>query len=881
LCFALVSAIDLKRLARASFSYVPLAGALALSAALIVLGQGPTGSNVKVNLGPLQPVEFIRLLLALFLSGYFAKRWDLLRQVRGRRVRAFDVPAWLNLPRAEYLLPVLGGVTIALLFFFLQKDLGPALFLSCVFLLTYALARNRAGLAIAGFVLLIAGFYIGYALNISSTLTARVEMWRSLWDNGARGGEQIAQAIWGLATGGVFGTGLGLGDPSYVPAGYTDLILAAIGEELGFAGLLAVAGIFAIITARGFEVARRAPDDYSFFLASVITLFLTLPVLVMGAGMLGLVPLTGVVTPFLSFGGSAMVANFIAIGILTAIRSQSTAAGPAVTEPFRVGSARIVMGFGAAAVIILIALFDVQVVRADTFVARAHAGVQADGVRRYQYNERLTDVLATIPRGTVFDRRGLPLATGDQKIASRARDAYKKAGVEIAGCISGPAKAGHYGDGVVSGFSRTGERERCYPLGGAAFHLLGDVRDARNWAATNTAYIERDAQDHLRGFDDHATTVKLPDASGHPVQTTRRDFHALVPLLRHRYSPNHADVKAFLNRTRDVRLTIDAPLQASVARILAKYAARSATGHAAAVVLDPDTGELLAVGSYPFPSVTGEAQHRSTDETETLIDRARFGLYPPGSTFKLVTATAALRQSPAFRNSTFMCSLQANGRVGAQVAGTLVRDDVLDAHPHGKIDMHEGLVHSCNAYFAQLAVRVGPAPLLETANLLGISVARDDSVARLRATLPQAGYGQGDVVASPLRMARVAAAIASNGTLRDVRVEKNTTARSIPTHDLVSPDAAATLGRYLRDAVLTGTGRSLREHPWRIAGKTGTAEVHGAQSHAWFVGYAPYGPAEKRVAFAVLIENAGYGGAAAAPAAGEIVTAAAVSGLVK
>jgi hypothetical protein len=239
-------------------------------------------------------------------------------------------------------------------------------------------------------------------------------------------------------------------------------------------------------------------------------LFLTLPVLVMGAGMLGLVPLTGVVTPFLSFGGSAMVANFVALGILTAIRRQSSAGGhvldvlpPDVTEPFRAGVARIVTGFGAAAAIILIALFDVQVVRADAFVARPHVGVQADGVRRYQYNERLTDVLATIPRGTVFDRRGLPLATGDPMIARRAREVYKKAGVEIGAC-------------VVSGFSRTNANERCYPLGGAAFHLLGDVRDARNWAATNTAYVERDAQDHLRGFDDHAVTVQLPDASGHP-----------------------------------------------------------------------------------------------------------------------------------------------------------------------------------------------------------------------------------------------------------------------------------------------------------------------------------------------------------------------------
>jgi hypothetical protein len=636
----------------------------------------------------------------------------------------------------------------------------------------------------------------------------------------------------------------------------------------------------------------------------------------MGAGMLGLVPLTGVVTPFLSFGGSAMVANFIALGILTAIRSHSPTVGrvlsafattadrrssksggpsdapiSTIAAPFRTGLRRLVLGFSAAAVIVLVVLFDVQVVRGDTFVARPHIGVQGDGVRRYQYNERLTDVLATLPRGTVFDRRGLPLATGDAGIARRARDAYKKAGVEIAGCTTFAAAvvSGSPAPSNVENSSRTGERDRCYPLGGAAFHLLGDVRDARNWAATNTAYAERDLQNRLRGFNDHATTVKLPDASGRPVQTTRRDYRELVPLLRHRYRPSQSDVKAFLNRTRDVTLTIDAPLQSAVAHVLSKYAARSASRRAAAVVLNPDTGEVLAIGSYPYPSLATHRPH-DKDDLEALIDRARFGLYPPGSTFKMVTAAAALRQSPTFRDSTFMCSLQGNGRVGAVVDGTIVRDDVLDEHPHGRIDMHEGLVQSCNAYFAQLAVRVGPQPLLDTANLLGISVARDDSVGRLRATLPQAGYGQGDVVATPLRMARVAAAIASRGVLRDVRIENDpptasagqvATSRSASTQVLVSPDAAATLGRYLRDSVLTGTGRSLRAHPWRIAGKTGTAEVHGAQSHAWFVGYAPYGAAEKRVAFAVIIENAGYGGAAAAPAAGEIVSAAAQGGLVK
>ena len=157
-------------------------------------------------------------------------------------------------------------------------------------------------------------------------------------------------------------------------------------------------------------------------------------------------------------------------------------------------------------------------------------------------------------------------------------------------------------------------------------------------------------------------------------------------------------------------------------------------------------------------------------ESEALIDRARFGLYPPGSTFKIVTAAAALRQGCGPRHHDIHVLASSQRTCGSSHQGWgVIRDDVRETHPHGTIDMHDGLVQSCNAYFAQLAVRIGPTSLLDTANLLGISVARDDSVARLRATLPQAGYGQGDVVATPLRMARVVAAIASNGILRETR----------------------------------------------------------------------------------------------------------------
>jgi peptidoglycan glycosyltransferase len=266
-----------------------------------------------------------------------------------------------------------------------------------------------------------------------------------------------------------------------------------------------------------------------------------------------------------------------------------------------------------------------------------------------------------------------------------------------------------------------------------------------------------------------------------------------------------------------------------------------------------------------------------------VFDRARYGLYAPGSTFKLVTAAAALRLDSANWNRTFMCARQDQGRVGARVPGYgLVRDDDQDEHPHGTIGMRDAIVQSCNAYFAQLAVRLGPRPLLDTATLVGISVARDNSVDRLRETLPHAAYGQGDVVTTPLRMARVAAAIANGGLLREPRLDRAAVSdKTRKDQRLLSPDAAKLLASSLREAVLSGTGRSVSANQARIAGKTGTAENHHAPSHAWFVGFAPYDRAEKKIAFAVLVENAGYGGAVAAPAAGEIVTAAVARGLVR
>jgi cell division protein FtsW (lipid II flippase) len=856
---AAVSEIDFRSPQFRQLAYIPLLSAAGLSVMLILFGRGPGGSTARVNLGPVQPIEAIRLLLLLFLAGYFAQRWELLRQLRQTAFRGRPIPAWLDVPRAEYALPVVAGVALALGLLFLQKDLGPALIVGLLFLGLYSLARGRIGMPLAGLALLLFGFFVCYTLQIPSTVVDRVRIWQSPWNNAVRGGDQIAHAFWTLASGGPLGTGLGLGATRYLPAGHTDLVLASVGEELGAVGLIVVAILYIVVCWRAYTTAKRASTDYELFLAAGVMLLIAIPTLLMACATLGIVPLTGVVTPFLSYGGSAMTANFAALGILASIRAHAIAESSA--EPLHAPLVWLGRTVAVVALVPLVALANVQVRLADKYAIEPHLGLQADGSRRFEYNPRILDVVRDIPRGSVYDRTGLPLATDAADVAAKAGAEYRKLGIAMdAAC-----------GGVTS---------RCYPLGGRAFHVLGDARSRVNWSASNTSFIERDDESKLRGFDDRAQDVAVDDGHGGRTWTVRRDFAAVLPLLRHRYQPNHPQVKALLAGRHDVHLTLDARLQTKVADIVAKYAGRSADGRAAAVVVDADSGDLLASVSYPWPAATADGFDPS--DQAALLDRARFGWYPPGSTFKLVTAAAALRQNPRSSEQQFTCVPLGDGRVGARIAGWSrpVRDDVMDHSAHGTLDMHGAMVVSCNAYFAQLAMKIGPQALLETARALNVALARGNTVARIRDTLPQIGYGQGEVVVSPLKMAQVASAIASGGRVPQVQTERDPGAE-VATTQLLPPSSARLLASYMRDVVVSGTGRSLRGASIPIAGKTGTAEIAGAPSHAWFVGFAPYAPSRRHIAFAILIEHAGYGGTAAAPAAGEIVSAAAALGLIK
>jgi hypothetical protein len=714
--------------------------------------------------------------------------------------------------------------------------------------------------------MLVAGFIAGYVLRISSTLVSRIQIWQSPWDNGARGGDQVAQALWAVASGGWTGAGLGRGMPQVVPAAHTDLVLAAAGEELGFLGVLAIALLFAVIGARGLGIARRASGEYSSLLAVGLTVGLILPVLVIAGGLLGIVPLTGIVTPFLSYGRSALLASFVAVGLLLSISDRSDAAiGP---SPFASGTRHVGYAGAVLALVLVAAAARSQVCAGDETITAGALTRQADGERRFSYNPRLLAAAEQIVRGTIFDRSGLPLATS--RPDALAADASKLAalGLHLPPECADPER-------------------RCYPFGGPLFHLLGNVETQVNWAAPNTSFAERDRDARLRGYGDQARAVDVIDPEdGSRSRALRRNLTALLPLWKHREDPEHPEVRALLDQPRDVRLTIDARLQLKVASLLRARVTAARQQRGAAVVVDAVSGELLAAASYPWPEDDRQGSGaRDGDEAaaERLLDRARYGVYPPGSTFKLVTASAVLRSAPALAGTPFTCRRLEDGRVGNTVPGWRrpVRDDIADTNPHGSVTLDRGVVHSCNAYFAQLGARLGGTALRETASAFDISLTRGNAPERLRDTLPFAAYGQGEVVATPYRMARVAAAIAADGVLAPARsfldVESSTDTSGTRVLDSA---AARRLADAMRQVVVAGTGRGLLAHPEQVAGKTGTAEVDDAPSHSWFVGFAPYGTeSSRRIAFAVIIEHGGYGGRAAAPLAGEIVSAARELGL--
>ena len=847
LLLPLLRVFDYRRLA--GLVYTPLLIAFGLFLALMRFGSGPTGSDAKVNLGPFQPVEVVKVLLVFFMAGYLSQNWERLRDLHQKRF----VPGmlrWLELPRVSHALPIMIALACALTLFFMLKDMGPALVMGFLFLLLFAVARGRSGLAIAGVMILVAGVAIGYRIGAPHTVVDRVSMWLSPWNNDVRGGDQLAHSLWAFSTGGLWGAGLGLGDPSLIPAGHTDLVLPSMAEEWGLPGVAAVFLLFALLVRKAFSIAANARNEYGMFLAAGLGALLALEMLLISGGALGAIPLSGVVSPFLSSGNTAMLVNFGIFAILTAISNQAArqqmtgalvGARPIddpdldVARPFRrplqVASALL----GVCALVLLGRSAQIEALQDQDLMMKSTLVFAQDGVKRPQRNPRLNLLAGSIPRGNIYDRNGVLLATSDWGEVERHRQEYEKLGISVDQACS-------RGD------------DRCYPFGPATEHLLGDLRTQENFHATNASLVERDSNQRLQGY---------------------QNVGELAGAVRYRHQRESPPMVALLSRDRNVRSTIDIRLQLKTEEILQRHLT-PAGKKGALVMMDTRSGDVLALASWPSPVNGGTA---TPDE---LLDRARYGEYPPGSTFKLVTAMAALRADAHATEKAYLCRRLEDGRAGTVVPGWRrpIRDDIGD-HPHGLLTMAGAIAVSCNAYFAQLGVHdVGSRRLQETADMLGIQSGPPDELKKM---LPFAAYGQGPVVTTPFKLARAVATIAAGGAMPEGRwVTDESNTRTATPKTIVSPDAAAFLAKAMRAVVVSGTARAaMSGMTISMGGKTGTAQVNEGAPHSWFAGFAPYdGDTKSRVAFAVVVEHGGYGAQFAAPIGRELVEAAAQLGLI-
>ncbi|HEX2173082.1 MAG TPA: FtsW/RodA/SpoVE family cell cycle protein [Dehalococcoidia bacterium] len=305
-------------LARYKYSFA-VAGLL-LTAVTFVLGSDPNGSGQRlwIVLGPVQfqPSEILKVLLVVFLAGYLDTYREIL--VRGRQ-RLLG----LQLPPIPYLIPLLIMWVLTLAILVVQRDLGAALLFFFVFLIMLYIASAKSYYFWIGLVAFLIAAYLAY--QVVSVFQLRVDIWLDPWRRASAEGYQLVQGLIAFGTGGVFGEGLGYGSPDVIPAVHTDFVLAAIGEELGLLGTLGVVLLYIVLVYRGFRLALTTPDSFRQLLAAGLSTVLGLQCLIILGGTTRLIPLTGITMPFISYGGSSLLTNFLIIGLLLRLSSPITA----------------------------------------------------------------------------------------------------------------------------------------------------------------------------------------------------------------------------------------------------------------------------------------------------------------------------------------------------------------------------------------------------------------------------------------------------------------------------------------------------------------------------------------------------------------------------
>ncbi|HEY6798710.1 MAG TPA: FtsW/RodA/SpoVE family cell cycle protein [Kineosporiaceae bacterium] len=317
---------DHRSLARYTYTTMAAGLALLLLPLLPLLGRNINGARIWIGFGPLtfQPAELAKIALTVFFAGYLVTARDSLSLV-GRRI------LFLQLPRARDLGPILVAWLASVLVLVFERDLGTSLLFFGLFIALLYVATERTSWIVIGLVLFLGGAFVAW--TIFSHVQARVDIWLHPFAPGvlnrAFGSSyQLVQGLYGMASGGLTGTGLGQGSPTIVPFAESDFITAAMGEELGLTGLFALLMLYALLTERALRTAIGVRDGFGKLLAAGLGFSLALQVFVVVGGVTRVIPLTGLTMPFLAYGGSSLVSNWIIVGVLLRISDAARRPAP-------------------------------------------------------------------------------------------------------------------------------------------------------------------------------------------------------------------------------------------------------------------------------------------------------------------------------------------------------------------------------------------------------------------------------------------------------------------------------------------------------------------------------------------------------------------------
>ena len=787
----------------------------------MVFGTEQGGSKLWLKLGSFsfQPGELAKIAIVLFLASFFAANRELL-SVSSRRIGP------LTLPRPRMLAPVLCMWGLSLLIVVFERDLGSALLFFTIFVVMISVTTGRASYVLISVALLAVGAVGCYFLF--NHVRVRFNIWLDPFADAQGGGLQIVQSLYSLADGGLFGAGVGRGMPRLIPVVESDFIFSAIGEEMGLLGASAVLLLFMLFAVRGFATAARAKSDMAAFTATGLTTSVCFQAFLIVAGVTKFMPLTGVTLPFMSQGGSSLLASFIIVGLLLRCGDQGT------------GHNVLMSGSGVAGSTVTPALHangvsQVHDALKDSPYAMVSFGMETpeSGVLgRVALSHRLTALVtfftvlfALLIANLTFIQ---VIKAGDyQSMPSNNHTIARSAKVQRGAIITS--------DGVTLAESlkqSDGTYVRSYPAGNLAVHTVGYL--SPQYGATG---IESTMNSALTGHADHSS------------------WQGALNSLAGIEQPGDSVV-----------LTINSKIQQAADEALAGRVG-------AVVVLDPSTGAVLAKSSAPTYSYDDlAAAITGASGNGALVDRSTQALYAPGSTFKAVTLSAALNSGSFSLDSTF------DAPASMDIGGAAVTND--GDREYGTLTLREAFAVSSNVAFGQLAVREGADELVRYAKAFGY----DGSLGLDFSCVPSVMANPGDMSewesawagcgqpvgehagangpqTTVMQNAVVAAAIANGGVVMNPYVVDSvlspegtqiskTTPKSLG--QAISADTAREVTDAMVSVVESGTGGAASLPGVTVAGKTGTAET-GSGIDSLFIGFAP---ADKpTLAISVCIEG--------------------------